>query len=166
MSPKLYATLMIVTVFIGVFLLPMVPFQSSVGAQNQANPAFAHDTEGWFAREFDPKTHVRALLPPPLRTDSLNPNLKKPLAQYYTYEKSLRTTNPGIEYDTRGTPVRAVAAGIVHFIGETPKKAGAPGGAMFASPMTSSTDWSRTATPGPRCIATRHIAPRTTICPG
>ena len=106
----------------------MAPFQSAADAQNPANPDFAHETEGWFVRKFDPGIHVHAQLPPPLRSDSFNPNLKKPLVQRHTYAESLQTAYPGIEYDTGGAPVRAVAAGIVHFIGETPKKAGAPGG--------------------------------------
>jgi beta-lactamase regulating signal transducer with metallopeptidase domain len=118
---------------IGLFLLPMAPYP--LHAEHRNAPValegniLINQMQGWFARVFDPAYHQRSKLPVSLQASTKNPNLTPPQQQWQTFQHSLdQAGSPGIDYCTGGAPVRAVAGGIVLFVGETKTYAGHPDG--------------------------------------
>jgi beta-lactamase regulating signal transducer with metallopeptidase domain len=121
-SRKQTCTRWVVVMLIGLFLLPMAPY----GRDSQATEAGTNPTrhlpqlmQGWFARKFEPGLHIKATMPEALHPAAVNPNLRSPQTQIESFQTALeKGRRPAIIYDTGGAPVRAAAAGIVHFIGE------------------------------------------------
>jgi hypothetical protein len=69
--------------------------------------------------------YQKSKLPKKLQAAKINPHLKSPPAQRHTFQLTIDNgLIPGIDYYTEGAPVRAVAAGIVHFVGEQYAPAG------------------------------------------
>jgi beta-lactamase regulating signal transducer with metallopeptidase domain len=117
---------------IGMFLLPMAPDKTDAAEQYKTvrgNTGGPPQMEGWFALEFDPRVHTKAKLPRELQSNKINPYVRSPRHQLQSFQSSIDNHfRPGIEYYTGGKPVRAVAGGIVHFVGELPAWAGKANG--------------------------------------
>jgi len=112
----------IVISLIGLFLLPMAPYGTDGRATEPGQGTTSQLPQlmqGWLDRKFEPGTHVRARIAEALHPAKFNPNLRSPQAQQQSFQMALeKGRRPSIVYDTGGAPVRAIAAGIVHFIGE------------------------------------------------
>ena len=112
----------VVIVLLGLFLLPMAPY----GNQGRAKTATKDRgiqrlelTQGWFARKYDPGMHVRAKIAHRLHPAVHNPGIRSPQKQLGSFQSAIENgERPSIVYSTGGAPVRAAAAGIVHFIGQ------------------------------------------------
>jgi hypothetical protein len=117
---------------IGIFLLPMASDKTNAAEQHKtakSETGGIHQMEGWFALEFDPRIHTKAKLPRELQSNKINPYVRSPQSQLQSFQSSIDNDfRPGVEYHTGGKPVRAVAGGIVHFVGELPSWAGRAGG--------------------------------------
>jgi hypothetical protein len=121
-----------VITLLGIFLLPMATDNTNAGGQNKTAKSELggiHQMEGWFARKFDPNIHTMANLPKELQSSRFNPYVRGSQIQLQSFQSSIDNDfRPGVEYDTGGMPVRAVAGGIVHFVGEMPSWASRVGG--------------------------------------
>jgi hypothetical protein len=124
---------LIFSVLLGLFLLPMAPLNTD--AAEDINPThsqrlkIARPMAGWIASKFDENLYQKERLPRELRSGLVNPNMQRPQNQRHSFHLSIdKNRPPGIEYYTGGAPVRAVAAGIVHFVGQAKPKANSPGG--------------------------------------
>lgn len=68
-------------------------------------------------------------LPPELQPVSMNPNLPAQISQQQTFQNFINHWQvPGIAYVTGDNPVRAAAAGIVHFVGTGKDRNNRPSG--------------------------------------
>ena len=84
---------------------------------------------GWILPKFDGRIHIKQALPTALQSNHINPYLLAPQRQMQTFQYAINHhLPPGIEYETGGTPVRALASGIVSMVGEVKVKPGYPGG--------------------------------------
>lgn len=120
----------LVIAIIGVFVLPMAPGGKASARDPEAveNNAVAL-TDGWFANKFDPEIYQKEKLPRDLLGNKINPNLEGQVSQGNSFQSSMdKGHTPGIDYLVAGEPVRAAAAGIVHFVGEGRPVAGNEGG--------------------------------------
>jgi hypothetical protein len=129
MKPRRALSVTVTTALIGLFLLPMAANnRNAAEGQTNANiekDASANSLEGWFALKFDPSVHTETKLPGELQSNKINPNLKPPQRQLQSFQSSIDNHfRPGVEYFTGDAPVRAVAGGIVHFVGQMPVGAG------------------------------------------
>lgn len=116
----------------GIFLLPMASDKTNAAEQHKtakSETGVIHEMEGWFAFEFDPRVHTKVKLPRELQSNKINPFVRSPQSQLQSFQSSINNGfRPGVEYHTGGNPLRAVAGGIVHFVGELPSWAGKAGG--------------------------------------
>ena len=110
-------------VLIGMFLLPMSPIKTNASQEKITSGTEQAESlkpmEGWFASKFDPGIHQKEKLPRALQSNEKNPFIKTPHSQRESFQQAIdKGLRPGVNYYTGGSPVRAVAAGIVHFVGE------------------------------------------------
>lgn len=129
---QMIMTAVIVTLM-GIVVLPMAPGHMHAAYSQTDNQLewnrLVDSLEGWFARTFNPAIHSREKLPGRILGTDANPEVKPPFKELESFSSALdKGLRPGIVYTTGGEPVRAVAAGIVHFIGERPQSQGDPGG--------------------------------------
>jgi hypothetical protein len=129
------ALIFISVALIGLFLLPMAPVHKADAQQDadsigQQRFIPTRPMSGWIAGRYDPDRHTRQRFPwKLLRRSSSNPNLQPPQGQWLSFQENLeKNRHPGVDFITAGEPVRAMADGIVHFVGETPKGPNNPGG--------------------------------------
>ncbi|UCG13126.1 MAG: M23 family metallopeptidase [Deltaproteobacteria bacterium] len=133
MKPHKALFVLVMIAGIGMFLLPRAT-DNSKASEPQGTDQFGEASslqamEGWFALKFDPRIHSKTKLPSELRANKINPFVKRPYMQLQSFQSSIdNNLRPGVEYDTVGEPVRAVASGIVHFVGQIPASAGRHGG--------------------------------------
>jgi hypothetical protein len=94
-------------------------------AVNTETVSSVHSMGGWFALKHDPRIHIKTRLPKELQSAEINPKVKPPCGQLRSFQSSIDNhLRPGAEYYTGGVPVRAVAGGIVHFVGQLPAGTG------------------------------------------
>jgi hypothetical protein len=122
----------IISALIGMLLLLIAP-NTDVAQIKKATEIvdfeFMKLREGWFVNKFDPRIHIKEKLPIELQSNKSNPFLKRSQSQRHSFQLSIdKDLTPGVDYYTHGEAVRAVAAGIVHFIGERRPTQGDAGG--------------------------------------
>ena len=115
---------MVFTALLGLFLLPMAPLKTDAAEDENTTQSqrlkIARPMAGWIASKFDENLYQKERLPRELRSDQINPNMQRPQNQQHSFHISIdKNRPPGIEYYTGSAPVCAVAAGIVHFVGQT-----------------------------------------------
>lgn len=115
---------------VGIFILPMALDKTGLASGKSSAEEeiieYRRPLQDGIKIKFDPDIHVVEKLPASIQANKKNPHIKKPQMQKLTFLGSINAERtPGLEYYTGGKPVRAIAAGIVHFIGDGP---GASGG--------------------------------------
>ncbi len=120
-------------VFFVIFLLGLFSLPMALGKQTLASNRSTNIGELIEVRSpiddgvrilFNPEIHVIEKLPQVLHKKK-NSNLKSPQKQLHTFQESIDIgRTPGLEYYTGKAPVRAVAAGIVHFMREGQEASG------------------------------------------
>ena len=132
---KTSRVLIIVVAFIlsGAFLSIQMPgvmyAQSQRRLPDSALYKIIRPMAGWILPKFDDRVHVKRALPSALQSNHKNPFLHAPQRQVQTFQYAINHhLPPGIEYETGGAPVRAIASGIVSMVGEVYEKPGYPGG--------------------------------------